>query len=85
MQSRLNCKYRIKKIWKQITTDTLMIEQQNINQLPKDWKWVKLDEISDKISLNKIKIKQKDYLEEGTFPVVDQGQDLIAVIIMMKN
>ena len=47
------------------------------NQLPKDWKWVKLDEISNKISLNKIKIKQKDYLEEGVFPVVDQGQDLI--------
>ena len=48
-----------------------------INQLPKDWKWVKLGEVCDKISLNKIKIKQKDYLEEGTFPVVDQGQDLV--------
>jgi type I restriction enzyme, S subunit len=47
------------------------------NKIPKDWKWVKLDEISDKISLNKIKIKQKDYLQEGKFPVVDQGQDLI--------
>lgn len=47
------------------------------NNLPIDWKWVKLDEISDKISLNKIKIKQKDYLQEGKFPVVDQGQDLI--------
>jgi type I restriction enzyme, S subunit len=39
-----------------------------IVELPKDWKWVKL---------NKIKIKQKDYLDEGMFPVVDQGQDLI--------
>ena len=46
-------------------------------KLPKDWKWVKLNEISDKISLNKIKIKQKDYLQEGMYPVVDQGQDLI--------
>ena len=54
-----------------------MTNEQNIKQLPKDWKWVKLDEICNKISLNKIKIKQKDYLEEGTFPVVDQGQDLI--------
>jgi type I restriction enzyme S subunit len=46
-------------------------------KLPKDWKWVKIEEISDKISLNKIKIKQKEYLQEGRFPVVDQGQDLI--------
>ena len=54
-----------------------MNEEKNINQLQKEWKWAKLNEISDKISLNKIKIKQKDYLEEGTFPVVDQGQELI--------
>ena len=48
-----------------------------IQQIPKDWKWVKLGEVCDKISLNKIKIKQKDYLEEGLYPVVDQGQSLI--------
>lgn len=46
-------------------------------ELPKGWKWVKLNEISDKISLTNIKIKQKDYLEEGIYPVVDQGQELI--------
>jgi type I restriction enzyme, S subunit len=45
--------------------------------LPLGWKWVKLGEICDKISLNNIKIKQKDYKEKGKFPVVDQGQDLI--------
>jgi type I restriction enzyme S subunit len=55
------------------------------NQLPKDWKWVKLGEVCDKISLNKIKIKQKDYLEEGTYPVVDQGQDLIGGYYNDKN
>lgn len=47
------------------------------NILPKDWKWVKLEDLANKISLNKIKIKQKDYLLKGDFPVVDQGQDLI--------
>lgn len=46
-------------------------------ELPKDWKLVKLGEVCDKISLNKIKIKQKDYLLEGKYPVVDQGQELI--------
>lgn len=52
-----------------------MTEQ--ITKLPKDWKWVKLNEICDKVSLNKIKIKQKQYLPEGKYPVIDQGQDLI--------
>ncbi len=47
------------------------------NKLPKNWKWVKLNEICDKVSLNKIKIKQKQYLQEGKYPVIDQGQDLI--------
>lgn len=50
---------------------------ENKNVLPTGWKWAKLGEVCDKISLNKIKIKQKDYLIEGRFPVVDQGQDLI--------
>lgn len=42
-----------------------------------DWKMVRLDRLCDKVSLNKIKIKQKDYLEAGNFPVVDQGQELV--------
>ncbi len=57
----------------------------NENHLPKDWKWVKLGEVCDKVSLNKIKIKQKEYLEEGLFPVVDQGQDLIGGYYNDKN
>ena len=31
-------------------------------EIPIDWKWVKLEDLANKISLNKIKIKQKDYL-----------------------
>lgn len=42
-----------------------------------NWKQKKLNDVCDKISLNKIKIKQKDYLFEGKYPVIDQGQDLI--------
>jgi type I restriction enzyme S subunit len=48
-----------------------------IENLPPQWKSAKLDEICEKISLNGIKIKQKDYLSEGEFPIVDQGQELI--------
>jgi type I restriction enzyme S subunit len=41
--------------------------------------WIDIDfKIScEKISLNNIKIKQKDYLPRGNYPVVDQGQELI--------
>ena len=42
-----------------------------------NWQTKKLGEVCDKISLNKIKIKQKDYLFEGKYPVIDQGQELI--------
>ncbi|MCZ2101381.1 MAG: restriction endonuclease subunit S [Chitinophagales bacterium] len=42
-----------------------------------NWKIKKLGEVCDKISLNKIKIKQKEYLIEGKYPVIDQGQELI--------
>jgi type I restriction enzyme, S subunit len=48
-----------------------------VRDLPAGWRWVKLVDVCEKISLNNIKIKQKDYLGEGKFPVVDQGQDLI--------
>lgn len=47
------------------------------NNIPTSWEVVKLGEVCDKISLNGIKIKQKQYLSQGKFPVVDQGQELI--------
>ena len=45
--------------------------------LPINWKLLKLNEISRKISLNNIKLKQKEYLHYGTIPVIDQGSELI--------
>ncbi len=51
-----------------------MSEQTNI---PKHWQIKKLGEVCEIISLNGIKIKQKDYLVIGKVPIVDQGQDLI--------
>ena len=54
-----------------------MKEIEDTKQLPEDWNWARLGEVCDKISLSKIKIKQKDYLEEGLYPVIDQGQNLI--------
>lgn len=42
-----------------------------------NWQLKKLNDVSKKLSLNKLKIKQKEYLPSGLFPVIDQGQDLI--------
>lgn len=50
------------------------METNKLSLIPKHWQVKKLREICDKISLNGIKIKQKDYLKEGKFPVVDQGK-----------
>ena len=48
-----------------------------IKDIPEHWEVKKLSDVVDKLSLNKIKIKQRDYLQQGKFPVVDQGQALI--------
>ena len=49
----------------------------NKNNLPPSWAIAKLGEVCENISLNGIKIKQKQYLIHGKFPVIDQGQELI--------
>jgi type I restriction enzyme S subunit len=45
--------------------------------LPSGWALIDFAESCEKISLNGIKIKQKQYLPKGKYPVVDQGQELI--------
>ncbi len=42
-----------------------------------NWEIKTLGDMCDVISLNGIKIKQRDYLSAGRFPVVDQGQEQI--------
>ena len=49
----------------------------NKSTIPGHWEIKSLKDVCRKISLNKIKIKQKDYLTQGSFPVVDQGSELI--------
>jgi type I restriction enzyme S subunit len=47
------------------------------SELPRGWALLEFIKTCDKISLNGIKIKQKQYLPDGKYPVVDQGQDII--------
>jgi type I restriction enzyme S subunit len=46
-------------------------------ELPEGWTIISFSETCESISLNGIKIKQKDYQQKGKYPVIDQGQDLI--------
>jgi type I restriction enzyme S subunit len=47
------------------------------NTIPGHWDIKKIEDVCRKISLNKIKTRQKEYLSQGLFPVVDQGSELI--------
>ena len=42
-----------------------------------EWIQVPYKEAIDKIPTNNKKIKQKDYIADGKYPVIDQGQDFI--------
>jgi type I restriction enzyme S subunit len=45
--------------------------------IPNGWEIINFNDTYSSVTLNKIKIKQKDYLTKGNYPVVDQGQELI--------
>jgi type I restriction enzyme S subunit len=45
--------------------------------MKEDWIELPYKEIVNKISTSKQKLKQKEYLNEGSIPVIDQGQELI--------
>ncbi|MBD2162621.1 restriction endonuclease subunit S [Limnothrix sp. FACHB-1083] len=49
----------------------------DLQKIPKGWEVLDFKEAVIKISTNKKKIKQKEYLERGAIPVIDQGQELI--------
>ncbi len=42
-----------------------------------DWIEIGFKDVVDKIATSNYKVKQKDYLSAGDFPIIDQGQELI--------
>lgn len=54
-----------------------MIDNAKIPFVPESWECLLVKNAIDKILLTKRKLKQKEYLQEGKLPVVDQGQELI--------
>ena len=45
--------------------------------LPDGWKWVRIEKIFIDVTDSQKKIKQKEYLLKGKWPVIDQGQHFI--------
>ena len=45
--------------------------------LPKSWSWAPFLEVFENVTSSDLKLKQKEYLESGQYPVVDQGEAII--------
>ena len=45
--------------------------------LPNNWQILEIRNLIEKIPLTGIKLKMRDYNEDGKYPVIDQGQELI--------
>ena len=46
-------------------------------EIPKNWCWIHLLESFDNVTDSKKKLSTKEYLEEGEYPIIDQGQEYI--------
>lgn len=46
-------------------------------KVPKNWCWIHLLDSFDNVTDSKKKLATKEYLEDGEYPIIDQGQDFI--------
>jgi type I restriction enzyme, S subunit len=58
-----------------VRSDTPLEEK--LSNLPASWAVVDLSEAVDSLSTDGKKVPQKQYLQDGSYPVVDQGRDFI--------
>jgi type I restriction enzyme S subunit len=70
-------KKQIELIIEEKLKNTLVPKEEQPYKIPSNWCWIRLLESFVNKTDSKKKIKQKDYLEEGNYPIVDQGRDLI--------
>ena len=58
---------------KKLTLEDVLVPKDEIPyEVPENWCWVKYDSIIENLSSSTKKIKQKEYLKEGIYPVIDQ-------------
>jgi len=57
--------------------EALVPEGEQPHDVPENWVWVRLPYTFTNMTSSQKKIKQKNYLKNGLFAVVDQGRDMI--------
>ncbi len=48
------------------------------NLIPSSWSWANFAHIFENVSDSQRKVKQKNYIKDGRFPVIDQGEEFVA-------
>lgn len=63
---------------KKITLEEALVpaEEQHY-EVPENWCWIHLLDSFDNVTDSKKKLATKEYLEDGEYPIIDQGQDFI--------
>jgi type I restriction enzyme M protein len=71
-------KGKSQKTIEDLLADTLVAEEEQPYAVPANWTWVHFEPSIQVVGNKASQLKQKEYQEEGKYPVVDQGQKLIA-------
>lgn len=63
---------------KKITLEEALVPvEEQPYKVPKNWCWIHLLDSFDNVTDSKKKLATKEYLEDGEYPIIDQGQDFI--------
>jgi len=63
---------------KKITLEEALVPaEEQPYEVPENWCWIHLLDSFDNVTDSKKKLATKEYLEDGEYPIVDQGQDFI--------
>lgn len=57
--------------------NALVPEEEQPYQIPENWVWTRLTEAYTNVTSSKKKLKEKEYLINGEYPVIDQGKTKI--------
>jgi type I restriction enzyme, S subunit len=60
-------------------------EDEKPTNLPQPWQWVRLEEVFYPVSTGNKKVNTRDILDNGEFPVVDQGKSYVSGYINDKS
>lgn len=60
-----------------LPAEALAPEAEQPYKIPTHWKWVRFNSLVSEGGNSTKKLPRKNYLQEGTYPVIDQGQEFI--------